>query len=269
MKKDYNRLTTSDMPLDSSFTPQVEVVKEKKITSKPKINAVGKSTTSKAKTGGSKTSGIKSGKSATTKSSSSSNSKLRTKLVQSDVEISDLEKLNEENIKSYRFKSKRNKVVIVVLSILLAITIATIAIYASITNLETNCKMIVHDVDATFFVNDEEMTEFRAPANLQGDCILNINIKIKINESGLFKIRFEPVCYQKGVLMENTLIHDHNVVLFDKSEDETYCYSTEIIEGNQIIFLCNGIIIDDAYEKTLNVDNFQFEFHVYVERVTD
>ena len=48
MKKEYNRNTTSDMPLDSSFTPRVEVVKEKKTTAvKPKISAVGKTTARK------------------------------------------------------------------------------------------------------------------------------------------------------------------------------------------------------------------------------
>ena len=268
MKKDYNRITTSDMPLDSSFTPQVEVVKEKKTTTKPKINAVGKSTANKPKTSGTKKTQTQTGQSKSSQTKSN-NAKLRTKLAKSDVELSDLEKLNEENIKSYRFKSKRNKVVIVILSILLAVTIATIVIYASITNLETNCKMIAHNAEVTFFINDVEMDEFRAPANLQGDCILNLNIKVTIKESGLFKVRFESVCFQKGVLMQNTKIYDHNTVLFDKSEDETYCYSTELIEGNQTIFLCNGIIIDSAYEKTLNVDNFQFEFHIYFERVSD
>ncbi|MBO5954478.1 MAG: hypothetical protein J6Q13_00735, partial [Clostridia bacterium] len=95
MKKEYNRMTTSDMPLDSSFTPQVETIKEKKASSKPKINAVGKTTASKAKT--------TSSKAGTKTRSSSVDQRLRTKLSKSDVELTDLEKLNEENIKQYRF----------------------------------------------------------------------------------------------------------------------------------------------------------------------
>ena len=83
MKKDYNRITTSDMPLDSSFTPQVEVVKEKKTTTKPKINAIGKSTANKTKTTGAQKTQTKTGQSKYSQTKSN-DTKLRTKLAKSD-----------------------------------------------------------------------------------------------------------------------------------------------------------------------------------------
>lgn len=257
MKKDYNRLTTSDMPIDSSFTPQVQSLKDKKTTTtKPKINAVGKNT-GKARS-------TTSAQKFTVKKQETSIS--GEKLFKANEGLSDLEKLNEESLKKFKFNSKRNKVVIVILSILLAITIATIAIYISISNLETNCRMIVHGVNATFLINDEELSEFRSPPNVQGDSILQVKISLTINEPGEFKVKFTPQCYQKGVLMNNTLIYEHNTALFYNGEDG-YCYSKENIQGNQTINLCNGIILDKEYEKTLNVDNFQFEFHVFFEKV--
>lgn len=253
MKKDYNRMTTSDMPMEQSFTPPVEEVKQKKET-KPKINAIGKNTTAKVKQN------VKA-------KSSTQEKKLRTKLINSDVEISDLEKLNEENIKSYRFKSKRNKVVIVLLSVLLAIAIASIATYLAITRLETNCNMILHgSVDAQFIVDGQEMSSFRAPSNLQGNRVLALDIQIRIEEAGNFSIRFAPKCYQKGVLMQNTLIYDFNTDLFYEGGDGYY-YSKMQIVGNQTIQLCKGIILDYEYEDSLNVDNFRFEFHTYIDKI--
>lgn len=269
MKKEYNRMTTTDMPLDSSFTPQVEVVKDKKITTaKSKINAIGKSTTNKAKSGG-KTTIKQTGKQHTSKSNKTvqtEDKKLRTKLTKSDVELTDLEKLNEENIKQFRFKSKRNKVVIVLLSIMLAISITAISIYLVITRLETNCNMYAHGAAATFIVDGEEMDKFRAPANLQGARVLLLDINVRIEEAGNFHIYFTPKAFQKGVEMDNVLIYEHNYDLFFDGGDGCY-YSKNQIAGNQTIKLCAGIILDNAYENTLNVDNFRLDFHVYFERV--
>jgi len=269
MKKEYNRMTTTDMPLDSSFTPTVEVVKDKKpAVQKPKINAIGKNTANKAKAGSktTKTTSKSSTNSSSSKDVESKDKKLRTKLTKSDVELTDLEKLNDENIKQFRFKSKRNKVVIVLLSIMLAISITAISVYFAITKLETNCNMIAHGAAATFIVDNQEMDKFRAPANLQGNRVLILDIDIRIEEAGEFAIYFTPKAYQKGVEMDNVLIYEHNTDLFYDGGDGCY-YSKNKIEGNQTISLCNGIILDNAYENTLNVDNFRLDFHVYFERV--
>lgn len=258
MKKDYNRMTTSDMPLDSSFTPQVEVVKEKKTTSKPKINAIGKSTANKTK---------KARESQQPAKQAKVDKKLRTQLTNSASELDDLEKLNEENLKSYRFKSKRNKVVIILLSVLLVIAIAAISIYLAIARLETNCNMYVHGgYSATAIVDGEELTVFRAPSNLQGNRILRLDIKLRLDEGGEYNIKFIPQCYQKGVLIDNTLIYEHNTDLFYEGGDGYY-YSKIAIEGNQTIQLCGGVILDYYYENSLNIDNFRLDFHIYLEKV--
>ncbi len=302
MKKDYNRDVMSDMPVDSSsFAPSTKTTKTT-TTTKPKISAIGtqKRTTS-SKTTTSKTSstskaGTKSltskttstasktgAKTSTTKKTTTSskttetisktdqkateNKKLRTKLTNSSDEISDLEKLNEQNIKSYRFKSKRNKVIISLLSVLLVLSIATIATFLIVSRLKTNCHMYIHgDVSAVFIVDGQEMDEFRTPSNLQGNRIFNLNIDIRIETSAEYRIKFTPKVYQKGVLISNTLIYKHNRELFYDGGDGYY-YSINTIQGNQTISLCEGVILDYYYENTLNVDNFKLDFHVYFEKV--
>lgn len=284
MKKDYNRDVMSDMPVEASFTPSTQA-KTTKTTTKPKISAIGtqkRTTTSKStstsKSNASKTSTLKSssskslaGKESTAKTDKEQqevkSKKLRTKLTNSDSEISDLEKLNEENIKSYRFKSKRNKVLIAVLSVLLAITIVSIVTYLTISRLKTNCNFYAHgDASVVFVIDGTEMDEFRTPSNLQGNRILKLDIKVKIESSGYYNVKFIPKCYQKGVLMNNTLIYEQNFDLFYEGGDGYY-YSINPISGDQTIRLCQGVILDYEYEHTLNVDNFRMDFDVYFEKV--
>ena len=232
-------------------------ISKPKTTTKPKINAIVKNSANKVNKTTKTT--------KTTQASKTKTSPIKTKLTKKDGELEDLEKINEENIATYRFKSKRNKLVIVLLSIMLVISIATITTYLIIIKLKPNCYMHVHGVSATFIVDDQEMSKFRAPSNLQGNRTLHLDIKLKIEESGSFRIRFIPLCYQKGVLMENTLVYEHSKLFIDGG-DGSY-YSKGVVEGNQTIELCNGIILDYYYEDSLNVDNFKMDFHVYAEKV--
>ena len=262
MKKDYNRDVMSDMPVDSSFTSPIKTTKTTSKTTKPKINAIG--TQKRTTKTGAKTTSIKP---KTQSKTSGSTKNLRTKLTNSTTELTDLEKLNEENIKTYRFKSKRNKVVIALLSVLLVISIASIITYVLITKLKTNCNMHIHgDVNAVFIVNDMQLDEFRSPANLQGNRIFEFKTEIKIKNDDYYQIKFTPKTYQKGVLMSNTLIYELNTDLFYEGGDGFY-YSIDKIRGNQTILLCHGVILDYDYEHSLNVDNFKLDFHVYFEKV--
>lgn len=255
MKKDYNRVVVSDMPIDTSFTPPVEAKTQKEIKTKPKINVIGKQ--NKKETNNK----------STKKDASSSTKKLRTQLTNADAELDDLERLNEENIKVYRFKNKRNKVVIAILSVLLVITIATITTLIVITKLKANCNFYVKgDADASFIINGEEMREFRSPSNLQGNRIFEIDIDVKIKSGGYYYVKFIPKCYQKGVEMKNTLIYEANIELFYEGGDGYY-YSSAPIQGGQTISLCDGIILDYDYEDSLNVDNFKLDFYVYFEKI--
>lgn len=275
MKKDYNRDVMSDMPVEASFAPSVETKPKKTTTSKPKISAIGTQKRTSGTTKKTSTKSITVSKSSETKKTTAKtqqeqgagDKKLRTKLTNSDSEITDLEKLNEENIKSYRFKSKRNKVIIAILSVLLAITIISIVAYMAISKLKTNCNFYIHgDVSAEFIIDGEKMDEFRSPSNLQGNRILKINIEVNIKSSGYYKVKFIPKCYQKNVLMKNTLIYEQNVNLFYEGGDGYY-YSINPIAGDQKILLCQGIILDHDYENSLNVDNFRLDFDVYFEKV--
>ena len=252
MKKDYNRATMSDMPMDSNLnSSSVETFVSKKPT-KQKINVIGKNKQKNKKE---------------EKVKKTEKEKLRTKLGSSNVDLADLEQLNEENLKAYRFTSRRNRFFIVLLSVLLAISIAAIATYLTITRLKANCNMVIHgSVDASYIVDGIEMNEFRAPSNLEGNKTLAMTIQIKIESGGRYKIKFQPQCYQKNVLMKNTLVYKYNTDLFYEGEDGVY-YSHESILGKQTITLCHGIILDYEYRNTLNVDNFKLDFHTYFEKV--
>lgn len=267
MKKSYNQMTTNDMPVDSSFTPKVERTVEK-TPAKPKITArgtqKGASQPANNKTNSSK------GKATTAKTQSS---KAKSDAAKSKVSegLSDLEQLNDENIKSYRFKSRRNRVVIITLVVLLVITIAAIAVFMVVSRLETNCSFHAHGADASFVIDGEEMSRFRAPGNLQGNARLEIDVDLKIEEAGMYEIKFVALCYQKGELMENTLIYEKGDLFYEGAlhnhENDPYYYSKQPIAGNQTIRLCGGVIFDYRYRDSLNINNFRMEFHVYLEKV--
>ena len=229
---DYNLNTKSDMPLDQSFTPQTEKPTAKKPV-KPKINVIGKKSNQKKQSN---------------KKQQEENSKLRTKLKSDSVDIADLEKLNEENIKNYRFRHKRNKVIIVILAVLLVIAIAVITVFMVVNRLETNCDMIINgNADAVCFVNGEELSNFRTPANVQGNRVLNLDVDVQIkgSSSEYYNVKFYVITYQRGHIMSNTLIYKPNFNLFYENQDGSYS-SSEPIRGNQQINICDGIILDSA-----------------------
>lgn len=269
MKKDYNRVTTSDMPLDSSFSPEIQDQTKKPATSKAKINAIGKSTQNKTKK--TQVKKLPAKKPPTTRPNQDvdkeEDKKLKTKLNASSVEMADLEKLNEENIKTYSYRTRRNRVYIILLSILLVVTVIVVSVFAIIGRLKANCNMILHGrVNAAYIVDGKTLDEFRTPSSLQGNSILRLDIKIKINSSGLYNVRFMPETYKKGVKMKNTLIYKPNYELFEEGKNGVY-YSIEPIQGDQIISLCEGVILDYYYKDSLNADNFKLNFHTYFEKV--
>lgn len=247
--KDYNRNIKSDMPMDQSFAPNVRS-KTTQTKAKPKINAIGKKSTKKPSTNNDK-------------------EKLKSKLKIDSIEVADLEKLNEENIKNLRFRNKRNKVIIAILTAILIISIAVIVIYMVVSQLEMNCKMYIHgNAEAVYHVNGEELKEFRTPANLQGNRVLKLDIDVKINglDTAYYNVKFNVKTYQRNRQMDNTLIYKPNFELFEENQDGSYS-SVVPIRGNQIINICEGIVLDRDYENTLNVDNFKMEFNVYFEKV--
>ncbi len=254
MKKSYNEMTTNDMPVDSSFMPKVERPAVSKTPTKPKITARGSGGTAKDK--------------ATT---SSGKTRAKVKPIKLQDEVVDLEQMNDENIKSYRFKSRRNRVVIITLVVLLLIAIASISIYLVVSKLETNCEFYAHGAEASFIIDGDELTKFRAPSNLQGNARLEAEIELRIEEAGLYNIKFIAKCYQKGVLLENTLIYDKSDLFFEGAlvydETDQYHYSKQPISGNQTIRLCGGVIFDYQYRDSLNINNFKMEFHVYLTKL--
>ena len=251
MRNTYNRNTTSDMPMDASFNSSVEEFDEQKRLAKQKINAIGKKAKNKLKPN---------------EIEEFYTYKLNREESRYESGLQDLEKLNEENLQNYRFKHRRNKVIIILLSVFLVIAIAAVAVYLVFTKLQTNCNMYVYGANASYIVNDMEIDEFRAPAGVQGNRILKLDIKLKIKEKGDFNIKFIPKCYKKGVRLNNILIYDCNFDLFYEGGDG-YWYSNDNIKGKQTITLCAGIILDGDYDGKLDVDNFRLDFYTYLEKV--
>ena len=248
MNKNYNKFTTSDIPMESSFNSNSSKVENQK-NSKQKINAIGKKANDKLNT---------------------KKPKLQTysrrgynKYAEG---LQNLDQLSEESLYKYQFKSKRNKVIITVLVVLLLIAVSSVAAYTAITKLRTNCFMHVSGARATYILNDKEISKFRAPSGVEGKRILTVEIKLRIRERGNFRIKFTQKCYMNNELLKNVLIYGCNYDLFYEGGDG-YWYSNDIIQGNQTILMCRGIILDDLYEGKLNVDNFTFDFYTYLEKV--
>ena len=245
MKKPYNRNTFTDTPMDASLNLSSNNLEDLKQASKQKINAIGKKANSKLKP-----------------------QKVEEEIIEEqeieeevfDDGMDDLEKLNEETL------HRRNRVIIVLLSIFLALSVAAVAIYMVIVKLQTNCNMYVYGANASYIINGRYTDEFRAPAGIEGNRILKLDIKLKIRESGDFKIRFTPKCYKKGVRLDNILIFDCNFDLFYEGGDG-YWYSYDTIEGRQTITLCAGVILDGDYDNNLTTDNFRLDFYTYLEEV--
>lgn len=257
MKKErnYNQFTKSDIPLDVSLNLPVTDVKKttKTTTSKPKINAiVGKKTKSGTTS--------KAGSSTTSKS----NSKLRTKLKTDDVSTKELEKLNEESLKTYNFKSRRNSVIIVVLSILLALSLVFIAITAITSQYEDNCKIYTYGADATTYINGKEDDGFIVIAGTTGNTTLGFDLEMKINASGNYNVRYTIKCYQGETLIENTLPYNPDPGVTFKYNKNGYFEGMKSYSGGQNILLLRGVILDRDYEHSLSSTNIKLEIHVYI-----
>ena len=247
MRQTYNKNTFTDTPMDASLSSSFADFDEQKLSSKQKIKAIGNKAKNKLK-------------------SNKVNEGVEQEENDFETDLQDLEKLNEENLQNFRYKHRRNKVIIILLSVLLVISLAAVAIYMIIVKLQTNCNMFVYGANASYVINGLETDEFRAPAGIEGNRILKLDIKLKIKESGEFNIKYTPKCYKNGKRLENVLIFDCNFDLFYEGGDG-YWYSNESISGNQTIKLCAGVILDGDYESNLTTDNFKLDFYTYLEKV--
>lgn len=191
---------------------------------------------------------------------------LRTRLKSDSIDIQDLDALNEQNIKQFRIRSRRNRGIIITLSVLLVIVVAVVAIYFALTKLSNNCYLYVEGANAVYLVDGKELENFRTPADIQGYRIYKFDLKLKVKSSGKYNVKCEIKVYQANKLLENILIYEPNNEIFQRETATSYVSSSPI-DGNQTIQLCQGIIIDGQYEETLNADNFKMEIFTYFERV--
>lgn len=181
--------------------------------------------------------------------------------------LEELEDLNEQNLKYYRSRTRRNRVIILALVVLLLASILGIVLYATMVYLQNNCFLYTHgNCNATYVVDGVEMSRFRTPNNLQGNRVLRAQFSIKIESRGDFNVRFRIDVFQYDELLENIIVYYPNRDLFYNGDDGYY-YSSQPIKGGRTINLCRGVVLDNTYEETLNVDNFRLEFHTYFEPV--
>lgn len=285
-KNQFNIHDKGDLPLGSnSDNLQVEQVKDK-TTSTTKISksrvrkavkptetvsSEGKSTT---KTKTSSKQGIKTESKSKVKAETKpkieekskheehhkSKKKLKTTLTSSSIEMEDLEVLNEQNIRQHRSRSRRNIVIISVLISLLVVAVAVIAIYAGFIRLKNNCFLHVHGASASYLVDGERLDEFRAPQGVRGNTVFAFDLDLEISGDREYNVRFKIDVFQSGKLLDNIIVlidQDH----FTQSSDG-YIYSDYKMSGT--IDLCSGVVLDIAYQNTLNIDNFKMEINTYL-----
>lgn len=193
--------------------------------------------------------------------------KTKNHLKTSNISMDDLETINENNLKQYRSRVTRNRFVIITLIILLIIAITTISIVVGIQRMANNCEIKIHgDVSADCYVDDQKLNKFRTPIGVQGNRVYIINTDVDIHSSGSYNVYFKIEVFQAGVKLNNTFAYEYNHDLFHATENGQY-QSNSAISGGQRIRLFNGVVLDDAYENTLNTDNFTMEINIYFEKV--
>ena len=245
MKKVYSDADKTDMPLDSQKKVSAKTNSSTE-TKKAKISVISSKNSSNSK--------------AKNSASKSSKSNLRSRLKSDSVDMMDLEKLNEENIKSRGFRGRRNQFIIIILSVLLAISIAVIVVFMTMSKVENNCFLNVHgDASAAYIVDGKELNEFRAPATIQGFRVLKLDVDLKIESGGSYNIEFEVEVYQGSLLLDGIQLTGVNTSVFALAPDGVTYRSMVPVSGNQVIQLFTGIAINSEYEKTLNDSNFKME----------
>jgi len=215
---------------------------------------------SKSKTSKKSSSAPNKAKEENTKENVKENSSLRSRLKSDSLDMMDLEKLNEENLKTRSFRGRRNRFVIILLSVLLAVAIAAVAIIFARSKIDYNCHLKINgNVSANYIVDGREMNEFRVPATIQGNRVLMLDTKINIESSGEYMVQFVVEVYQGSLLLAGVQLTGVDHYNFELSQDGKTFKSRAPISGNQTIALFNGIAIDNDYEATLNDGNFRLE----------
>lgn len=185
------------------------------------------------------------------------------------LELEDLEAIHEQNLRNMRARSTRNKVAIIILSILLAIAIAVICSFLGVIYLENNVFLYVKGADAEFIVDGVQMDKFRAPNNIAGNSTLVIDTKLKIESAGTFNVEFEVFVYQNNNRIENTFIVETFSDEDHKFMQVGYCKfkSLATVSGGRTIDLFEGIVLDESYKDTLNANNIKIEIRANLTRV--
>ncbi len=298
MKNDFNRVTKSDMPLDSESVQSrsSSTTKPKTTEIKPKITKIGSGTAKKTptKTTTTKTTVTKTTTTKTVKATPEEKvekkpskpkkpevveekkepavpkEKKSKKLTEEKISNQDLEKLNEEKIQSHSFRSTRNKVIIVMLVVLILISVIGVALYAMTLKSDANCFLYMNkkgNVNASFIVEKQQITEFRTPNGLTGNRTFEVDINLKISSGGDYKISFYYECYLGDELMQNILPYEPNREMFRKNNSTNTFESIGTIKGYQTIDIMEGVAIDARYVNRVNPNNFKFKLYLTIEKV--
>lgn len=249
MKKMYNEVTKSDMPLNASTPIRRLENLPPHMQNANRINVISKKTPPPAPRQETK-------------------DELRAKLNGGSIAaVNDLEKINEQNIKNYKFRERRNRVIIIILIILLLLSLSWIAVYTSILMTKSNCFLYASgDSNVTFLVDGEEKTKFRTPANIQGDRLYVFDLSMRLDNAGEYTVEFIVYMYINGKKLTTRTAYEPNLELFSRSSDGWY-RSTSTIQGLEIFNLCQGVILDEEYLETLNTNSFKLEVYANIKKV--
>lgn len=263
MNKFYNEFTKSDLTTES-FLPHSQVYKE------TKKNSGGLSAIGPKGNNGLPNKNIVH-KKTTAKSSFPIEYNPKNKNKIDSYDETDLEQLNEEGINKYSFRKRRNRVIIIILIILLLLSMAFTVVYASVLRAKNNCFMHINSTStANVSVDGLSLTEFRCPTILQGDRILKLEMVAEFEAPGKYNIEYYFKCFESGKEMSNVLVFEPNLSYF-RSNKGVYSGQVEITNEDfnnnlRSVSLCNGVILDERYEYTLNAKNFKMDFYVSIQQ---
>ena len=234
-KNQFNMYDTGDMPMSSTNLKVEQVNNPSQKSSKIRIRKATKKTDDLEK-----------------------NQKLSSQNFTKQKEI--LDDVNSKNIRQYRQGTRRNRLIIITLVILLIIAITVIIVYANVTRYDNNCFLYVKGGSASYYINGKQMDEFRAPQNIQGNRTFEFNLDIDVGNNAR-NVKFTIKLYQSGKLLDNIILYDLDHDVFTKGNDGYYYSKTKL---SNRIDLCGGVVIDIAYEDSLNINNFKMEVYTYL-----
>ena len=176
--------------------------------------------------------------------------------------VLDLETIQEANNQKFDTRTKRNNIVILILSLLLIVSVVYLII--SIVNfknskLEPNCKFVIAGDAKAYWVveGNRENTNFRLGEGLESGLAYVMRSEIQIDTTASVMLTIELVIKLNDEPILIYGLHDGNENLVRVENTNKYIYQATITGGGRI-HLFDGLDFSEAPDN-LNSNNIQIE----------